>query len=54
MEDALDFSTPSAGTAWLAARGITAKATAYLRTDMPGQFYHLVQGTRKPEKALTA
>jgi len=53
VEDALYFSTPGAATAWLAA-GITARATAYLRTDMPGQFYYLMRVTRTPAKALTA
>ena len=54
VEDALHFSTPALATGWLLARGITARATAYLRTDMPDQHHYLIQATRKPEKALTA
>ena len=51
-EAALHFSTPAAATAWLAARGITARSTGYLRTDMDGQHHYLVEVTRTPWKAL--
>jgi hypothetical protein len=54
VSGALHFTTAAVATAWLAARGITAVATAYLRPSSPsmpptsGPSHYLIQATAAP------